>query len=307
MKLFATLRTTSCVPFTQRNLLAVLAQYPFTLFLSFVRIAYQAAILHYVKGLDVHGRPEPRAYNPLLENELVNARNPVQPKDKGTSVEGGGIGWQSEGWMEKYARIVVSDFLQRRSKEMGIQIKLVFADPFIGDVVFPREGHSVSSDAAKSLKCIVRSPRSFLVILVAPSAWHALLVGQYSERLFTVSNDEVFLEVFASHQRAMRSNDVYSRLLQQLRLLFTPHLLLQPPASMTAVTHPLDGGSLERAFVNCFVISVFYLLLLIERFIFIIFKARFVVGDEPWKMWKRSSSTFLERPKGFGVASDVPL
>ncbi|KAL5476576.1 HSP78_2 [Sanghuangporus weigelae] len=61
-------RAGSAVPLNAHNLLAAIAKYPFTLLLSFPRIAWQAFHLHYA-------RPEPRAVDAALEKKSWRDRS----------------------------------------------------------------------------------------------------------------------------------------------------------------------------------------------------------------------------------------
>ncbi len=57
----------------------------------------------------------------------------MQQDEKDARLQGGGVGWQPEGMLERYSRHLVEEFLHSRAQELDTQIKLVFADPSFGD------------------------------------------------------------------------------------------------------------------------------------------------------------------------------
>ncbi|KAI5119353.1 hypothetical protein M0805_004030, partial [Coniferiporia weirii] len=139
LKLTATLRPTSSAPLTSYGLLAALAHQPLTLLLTFPRIAYEAARLHYRRRLDVYARPEPRAVAPALEDLFSEKRNAVQRGADDALGVGGGVGWQSEGALDRYARRLTERFFDQRARELGLRITLVSTDPVYGRREFPHE------------------------------------------------------------------------------------------------------------------------------------------------------------------------
>ena len=101
--LVATLLATKSRPLTASNLLHALARQPFVLLLSLLRILYEAWILHYVKRLDVHGRPDPKPSRLAWATPPGDGERREQPSR--------GVGWQHSSWFEQYARTLVLDFL----------------------------------------------------------------------------------------------------------------------------------------------------------------------------------------------------
>ncbi|KAL5525136.1 hypothetical protein ACEPAF_9005 [Sanghuangporus sanghuang] len=275
LKLTASLRTRSAVPLNKRNLLAALVKYPFTLLLSFPRIAWQAFHLHYALKLDVYARPEPRAVDPTLESqffleEVVDDTkgkvvcNDVQRKDGELGV-GGGLGWQPEGLLERFARRRVERFLRIRASETGVKIRFVSTNPGYETQVYvpvlPNgKGESVDSEGMgmgmdtkqgeRELMILTRSARAFLLILASPSPAHALLLARDAERLLVVSDEKLFLEAFSGRSRPeFKSRDdastiintkMVQRTLQSLRKLPIPRALLHEPELLMPDILPLD-------------------------------------------------------------------
>ncbi|KAJ2932004.1 hypothetical protein H1R20_g5093, partial [Candolleomyces eurysporus] len=145
LKLTAILRPTESIPLNGSvlPLLKSLMKMPFDLLLTTARIDYQAFILHYGKPrLDVYLRPEMKwtslwrrggnrdsvrastgGNSPASVSGLTEDPSPV------TGVGGGGVKWQAEGLLERYARWKVEKFLQKRVDEVGIKVTLVPANP----------------------------------------------------------------------------------------------------------------------------------------------------------------------------------
>lgn len=292
MKLLAVLRPMDRRPFTSVHLLYVLAKYPITLFLSFPLIAYEAARLHYLKGLDVYVRPAPRAADLYVEKNLSTPSNPVQQNEKAT-LEGGGVGWQPEGTLERYTRRVVVEFLRVRAEALAMQIKLVFADPNFKTLAFTFPCSSSTSEKNATLSIFVRSPQAFLFLFIAPTPRHALALGQDSERQFSVSDEQLFMRVFEARELSSPASFL-SKLAQRIRLSAAPKRLFPSKTTVPQVHFSdLPRGSNKsigtgRELANVIILVLFCSLLYIEKYIFTIFRAKFVPGTEPWKIWTRA-------------------
>ena len=194
LKLTATLRPTQAAILTTTSLFSALAHYPFALLLSFIRIAYQAWILHYRKKLDVYARPEPAATrlgnNGKNESESVENRLPL-PDNVPRGGAGGGIGWQKEGVLEAYARRLTECFLAVRASEMSTRIILESANPTLGTKTF--------GPAATTRKLMItyRTPRVFTLLLTSPSMVLFLAAARDAERIMGVSDEAFFREVMS--------------------------------------------------------------------------------------------------------------
>ena len=99
---------------------------PFSLFLTFPRIAYEAYYLHYKRSLDVYPRPEPRAVDPDLEYQMPVKVNPVQSADEGLGI-GGSVGWQKEG--DPVLMTTFETWLKTRAIQTGITVTVQSSDP----------------------------------------------------------------------------------------------------------------------------------------------------------------------------------
>lgn len=314
LKLFASLKPTQVIPFSSRTWILALARQPFSLFLSFTRIVTHAAILHYGRKLDVYARPEPRAISPSLESMLPADRNAVQYLPDGLGV-GGGIGWQPEGLLEQYARQKVEKWIAHRVREIGATVALEASNPEYGTKVFG-EGPELDSPPGKYLRISFRSPRFFTILFTCPSAAHALLLGSGAERLFSTSDEMVFLELFSSPSPCRSSSPISHRfdprhMTQLVRLRSIPPKLRVlktrsgSPSGTVPSAHPMDT---QQSFFSALVAYgiVCWLLLVprIEYAVFTVFRARFVRGTEPWAGWERAEDILQKNATG---TKDEPI
>ncbi|KAF8760238.1 hypothetical protein RHS01_02237 [Rhizoctonia solani] len=246
VKLVALLRPTISEPLTATNLLASLAlpprrsqssgshlltaipepspapwsTLPFgaTLLLTSLRIIYQAALLHYQRGLAVFARPEPVA----------------------------GPGRE---WVEHALGGVWNVY----SPQMG---KVRNKDAHNRNEVTNKVAHSVNESPCHShfawltrkpctrISSVLSIPRTWTAILIAPTATHALEVGSRAEHWFGVSDESLFKELWDEGS----SLDGQSQIAKIVGLMRT-HLAYLPNTAKTSLTlpqppytsHPLDS------------------------------------------------------------------
>ncbi|KAJ7452110.1 hypothetical protein B0H11DRAFT_2074323 [Mycena galericulata] len=263
LKLTALLRPTSAIPLTSRSLLSALSRAPFDLFLSFARIVYVAWILHYKKRLDVFIRPEPVP---------ATWTHPFE----------GGVRWLDAGLFERYAQRQVEAFLLRRVEETGVSVTLLPADPTVATRTL---SPTVAPKDDASLTIAYLSPRVFTLLLLCPSAEHALLLGA-TERIFSASPAPLFLATFAATpQPAPSTSTTISRRQQMRSWPITSELPLPIPPR-----HVLDNHTtLFGACVSAVVVWTLLFLDRIEKWVFRAAGARPVRGLEPWKQWERAA------------------
>jgi hypothetical protein len=279
LKLTATIRPTSAVPFTTSSLLSALLKAPPALLLSMPRIIYQAWILHYRKGLDVYARPEPYFVASSTTGDEAEARI--------SAVVEGGIGWQPEGPLEAYARRRTEAFLRQRVQQIDTAISLVSANPAV-----PTKTFGSPKEAASHLVIQYMSPRFFSTLFLVPSGSHALLTASDQahgkiDRIFRVSDRALFLEVFEGQGSGPWTTT------QRLRVRPVPDLILAFPGLPIPPRHPLElqKRSLSRTCADFSVLALLVLAEWLEKWIFGLVKARFVPGDEPWGRWARAETS----------------
>ncbi|KAF8154092.1 hypothetical protein B0H34DRAFT_799993 [Crassisporium funariophilum] len=271
LKLTALLRPTSATPLTASRLVFALAQAPFSLLITFPRIAFVAWKLHYQKRLDVFLRPEP------LPGAKVRSSSPSLSKHQ-LSTPAGGVRWLNEGLLESIARRRVEEFLKQRVQETGINVTLIATDPSI-----PRLSFSSSLTTSPSLIISYLSPRIFTILFESPSAKHAFLLGE-SEGIFQPSSRDLFLSIFTPSTPSSGSS--IPGWLQRIRLRSMPRsLTLSAPNS-----HFLDGDSVLGIIQSSMLLYSFNFLSRFEKWIFQVSRARIVEGQEPWKQWDRASA-----------------
>ncbi|KAH9921126.1 uncharacterized protein B0H18DRAFT_880398 [Fomitopsis serialis] len=287
-KMTATLRATESKPLTAPNLLHYLARQPFALLSSLLRILYEAWTLHYVKRLDVYGRPDPKPIG-----EAWGGHEPVAAEGAATPLKSSrGIGWQSATWFEQYTRSRLEDFLQRRAEDIGIFITLVTGNPDEPDIVFAPKTTLPAIPKEENLTIWYLSPLFFSTLFVAPSIEHALLLGYHTERIFIPSSETLFYAVFRSGATRGLSlaKDMANgpSIVQRIRSYMLPkELLADVPAPPT---HPLDPPSAAplRWLQNLVYITTFFIQSFVEKWLYRTTRARFVPGQEPWLRWDRA-------------------
>ncbi|KZT68081.1 DUF1365-domain-containing protein [Daedalea quercina L-15889] len=287
--LTATLCATESRPLTVSNLLHYLSRQPFALLSSFLRILYEAWILHYIRRLDVFVRPDPKPAKQVWGDA-------ISPEDTRASMDRGkGVGWQPASRFELYARGLVENFFQRRADELGIHIALVAGNPNEPDMVFSPRSLPSGTSGREDLRIWYLSPLFFSTIFMAPSAELALLLGHHSERIFISSSETVFYAVFNSYPPGSTSSmeSVSTRrhlsIMQSIRCCSLPNELLDLAGTIPH-THPLDPSYVEtwNLLRHGVYISTFFAQSAVERWLYRLMKARFVPGQEPWLRWQRA-------------------
>lgn len=289
LKLMATTRAVSSDQLTPSSILSTVFRYPFTLFLTMLRITYHAGILHYVKRLDVYPRPEPRPAKATAE-EMEWSRNPVQvghgvqsdQKQPGS----GPVGWQPVGWIEGRAKERVCQVLSQRARELGVNIHLRPSNTHERPLDFPAHSKTVDANLdprgkVETLTIKYLTPLFFTHVVALPSATHVLLLSSQTEKILWTSNDALFLRVLEPPPRTKKTIG------QQLRLRYLPDKAKRIPVPPV---HPLDSSRGMNVGVIIIVLA-YYALERLERMVYLLFRARFVRGEEPWNGWERDRVT----------------
>jgi len=294
LKLTALLRPVAATPLETTAVLLALMKAPFALFLSFPRIIYQASVLHYKKRLDAFIRPEPYPASAEWKNET----------EPGHAINdtplSGGIKWQGEGLLERFARKHVEMFLRARVEETRIRVILVPANPSTPRKTFsprnfPDANQTNNESHEPSLTIYYLSPRLFTTLLLSPSAPHALLLGCTTERIFFPSSADLFVYVFSRppeyHPRQSRKLNLG----QRMRTRRIPTSLLASPDLPIPPIHPLDDIHTMAIGVitNIMVVWIILVIERIETWLFDTFNARLVPGQEPWRQWERAAAVHL--------------
>ncbi|KAG6868773.1 hypothetical protein C0993_010700 [Termitomyces sp. T159_Od127] len=209
---------------------------------------------------------------------------------------GGGVKWQGESPLERYARLRVHQFLQHRVEEVGLHVSFVSADTAVPDVTLSprvlRQG-----EPAPHLVITYLAPRFFTILLAAPSPQHALLIGSDTDRVFQVSSRELFTMAFSPSYPCPSSPTCSP--LQHLRAQKIPPSLPLPIPAL----HPLDPlfPSCVENLKHRFALHTLFFFERVERWMFFVMRARVVEGDEPWEAWTRAEKVL----KGLSEANAI--
>lgn len=280
LKLIALIDPLTSAQLTSSNLVNALAKQPLVLFTAWSKILYNAWVLHYVKRLDVFVRPDPKPAVPgWPAGEELKSLDPA-----------GGVGWQEETWTECFARRRVEAFLKKRVEELGMMVTLKPANPAIPTRHFAPANRKDLQDA-RTLVVSYLSPTLYSTFFLAPSAAHALMMGE--ENQFKVSSIELFLWVFGARRSAPCTDGLEERdgmsFTQRWRVRQIPpscNILHRIP---TPAVHPLDSTNTFTYFLT--ILTLFYTSFMdnFTRFMYASFGARFVKGQEPWsrRTWER--------------------
>lgn len=266
------------------SILRLVATYPFELFLTSVRILWQAQKLHYGKGLLVYPRPEP--IHPASASEW-NPPGLEQPR--GVKV-GHAIGWQTPSSVEALSRRIILDWAQHRADVTNRELRVEFLDGFRGPapVVFAPQG----GKPCGTVHMRTADPKLFTNLLGVPSARHYVVLAP--ELSTSISDPEGFVEFFACPQSEESSLDLLQRLAAITReasfRFFLSHSLI-PPTPDLVLPHRHWFSGLPTWWQEAqmlWVLWVTYAADLLEEMVFHLVKARFVPGREPWKIWERA-------------------
>ena len=182
---------------------------------------------------------------------------------------------------------------------MGIQIKLVYADPSFETQTFPYSSTSGSGCQCTTLSIFIRSPQAFVSLFISPTPRLALALGQESERQLTISDSGLFGAVFDVQQKTPGTIIRVGILAQYIRHYFLPETLMPSSWENIPHVHFLSVPFISESRIvrttqegrNVLALFLFYILLYVEKFVFTSLHARFVVGDEPWNIWSRVAQT----------------
>ena len=307
IKLMASMRAASVVPWSSSAILRALTKYPFALFLSLPRISWHAFILHYKKLLPIFPRPDP------FPVAFAEHDSHSQPESYHGSR---GLGWQPTSSPEKFAQERVEHFLHRRTTEAHISVTLISGDPAVPECHFSARTENAAAETKDQLTISYLSSAFFTALLECPSARHALLLGRTSTPpLFTVSSTILFLRLFGRETKAQvrtapratkpspsdkegtPAHDPQLSLAQRLRVHALPsqirirtHPQLPIPAE-----HPIDPSTHESFSAALTYARVLAFLLgrawnaRFERWLYTLSRVRFAEGQEPWSQWQRLS------------------
>lgn len=264
------------------SILWTLARWPLALLLTTPRIMYQAWWLHYDKRLLIYPRPEPGVSKAASE-----VFNPPQTDETRL---GTAIGWQGVGTGESLARRVVLEWAQEQADRTGISL-IIDAGPQRPRIeIMPTSDAARSKDDTKTVRFTSSDPKLFTNLLLAPSARHFRLLAP--ELLTQVSPNDLFDRFFGPEMPLQQ--DTVSRFNARRRTGYAYFLwshsviaptpdIIPPPNVHFSDCLPL-GSRLRVSYVLATAVMADKL----EAWIMRVVKARFIEGQEPWKIWERA-------------------
>ncbi|KAK4057059.1 hypothetical protein OIO90_001959 [Microbotryomycetes sp. JL221] len=323
-KLFASL-VGDGLPWSQQTIIASVLRWPASLLLTTPRILFQAAILHYRKWLDVFPRPEPFVAVSDKDENAVDQVNPVEFEKDGRAKEGG-VQWQEEGTFSKFARERTIEFLKARVEKMWevegrrIRIDLTPADKTMEPLSLEGKLNKQTNDSPsiEKLEMFFWTPLMFDDLFICPTPQLALELGSHTERRWTVNNKALFFDVFScdctvkaadgntsagtADLRRLRRDVVKWGLsfLDDSRQSSLPRDL--QTASTQLLMHPYDCDPQSTSSEALKRVRSQFKMTKFGYWLFVLFRARFVKGTEPWLEWCRlvdkRQGEDVERAKG---------
>ncbi|KDN41982.1 hypothetical protein K437DRAFT_249268 [Tilletiaria anomala UBC 951] len=320
-------------PLCTTNLLFALAKQPFSLFLTFPRILYEAGKLHFRYRLDAFGRPDmqeplsassaaPRATEwngvgwPPSLNPVEQHRGAVASNIRTETLKGG-ILWPEASGAEKACKARVLAFVQKRVQlDPSLSIRVVSADPSEPPILVA--GSSSTAEREDQLTISIRSFAFYTDMLLWPDAETALLVGSITARRWGVNDQGAFKRFFRSLTpggalSAAAAGQTKASASQRVRQRFwkwalgcANHLSERQRAAFEA--------RVQQNKQHCWTLWQIMLASKAEKWVFEKVGARYVLGTEPWLELGRAlllQSESQGEGKGVGPLcgsdSDVPL
>ncbi|CDU24946.1 uncharacterized protein SPSC_04779 [Sporisorium scitamineum] len=294
--------TRRCVrPLTSATLYAALLRQPFDLFLTFFRILYQAAKLHFVKRLDAFGRPdmvqacETHSAQGFDGVGLPPALNRIQPhRVRATNGGGGGDGglvYPEPGWAERVAKEYVKGVLERRVDELenegeGWTVEVISTAPADSGLQIGR--------GERKLVLYTRSYGVY-VDLMTYALRLALLLGSIVSRRWGVNSLDAYNSFFP-HQTSTTG-------IRQRHFEFLLHSASHNPTQATQLlrsydieTTPSSSGKKQGDSWRVTVaLWMGYMAAVAEKKVFGWLGARYVAGTEPWLQLERGLEYIASR------------
>ncbi|PWN24645.1 hypothetical protein BDZ90DRAFT_234915 [Jaminaea rosea] len=308
-------------PLTASHLLSRLARQPLDLVLTFARIAWQAAKLHYGRPrLDVYNKPEP---------SVVSARRGNGDGEKGSSrtLRGkafDGIGWppslnatqlEREGQQGSpgnegngalfWPSPTSSDEEGKRRfvalvRRCTVPVRLLYPDGSTEDLP------CTDNTTGKMLDIFLLSPAFFSDLLLYRTPQLALLMGSRVGRRWGVSDTRLYEEVFASAAEGMdtKADSAPCWQLKAARWARYRHERWARRLASDSSPSSTHENQLDIVLPPTFNLfwSVYtqHLALALQEIVFRWLKARYVPGTEPWYEWRQGVALLEEKEEEGG-------
>lgn len=286
-------------PLSPATLYAALLRQPIDLFLTFARILYQAAKLHFGKRLDAFGRPDMVQSSEHTTEQtydgvgLPPALNPIQPHRHASvgqaASRAAGLLYAPAGWTQVVAKEYVAGLLQRRVDELQIQcqqrwtVEVRSTDPADPGLHIAASLAEIGGEE-KLLVLYTRSHSVYTDLMSYQPPRLALLLGSIVGRRWGVNSVQLFDQFFA-HAQCLPTNGVRKR---HLDLLLSPQADPRKAIEQLhsfAISCAPPSSTAQSASEGCKVWLALWIGLVAataEKHVFGWLGARYVKGTEPW-------------------------
>lgn len=319
------------IPLTSRNLLLSLSRQPFDLSLTFIRIVWQAAKLHYSKKLDVFGKPDMTIRGalkdaapktnvdvgdwdgigwPISSNATQierTSRNPTDIDSDSLPVNGS-LYWPEPTFIDEAFR---DRFLRVARRSRSISLRLISSNGHIETVPSMEE-------TVLELKIYMMSPTFYTDVHLYSYSQLAVLMGSQIGRRWGVNDVELFHRFFRELQLPIAGQSDQKQL-NQIRTIRRNHYkwahglagvssptldTFLKPVARSEETSVLD---LAEPYTSNEVwsLQLTHWTAIAGEKVFRWVRARYTKGTEPWLEWHRGLELHHRASQGTNTNSAV--
>lgn len=294
-------------PLSSATLYVALMRQPIDLFMTFVRILWEAGKLHFVKKLDAFGRPdmvqlsEPASDTSYDGIGLPPPTNRIQPhRQKGSNAEDASVGlvYPEAGWAENVAKEYVKGLIERRVKELEDgkgekwEVWVESTDP--ADLGIHVQGQGEGGGKERKLTLYTRSHGVYVDLMTYTPPRLALLLGSIVGRRWGVSSIADFDAFFPPTRALARSRQVEFLLSSSTYDRTQGLALLEAFGIPTSSPTEAQAGEKKKTWRVKTALGMGYAAAVAEKKVFGWLGARYVKGTEPWLELDRGLR-YLER------------
>ncbi|CAO1624685.1 unnamed protein product [Parajaminaea phylloscopi] len=303
---------------TAGHLMGALSRQPLDLLLTFVRIAWQAAKLHYGRPrLDVYNKPE---LSVASSRALANGAPSTVASSEQSLPAFDGIGWPPSENSTQLERLLSTSPRAAEATEISDRNgSLMWSEPSASDSEAKRRFERMVKASRTAVRLVssagtdetivpLREPTATLTIfLLTPSFYSdvllyaharlALLLGSRVGRRWGVSDAELFVRLFEDPE----PSDVCAERQRSLRARAAVWVRERHARWANALAHPhslgddviTDASQLDVALPPSWslVVSLWtlHIGMVLQELAFRVLRARYVPGTEPWMEWRRGA------------------
>lgn len=229
------------------------------------------------------------------------------PEQDGEGV-GAAVGWKSESWGERTSKRLVETWVTQRAEQLEIGVEVIFRDQRPAFRVGRKS--SGSEPRSEPLAITTADPKFYTHLLGAPSSKHFLILAK--ETLTDISSPEVFSNFFSPAVAPSSSKDARSIPARAAAVIRSTHLrflwshsriaptpdLVHPPDNHFINSRPDGQRSLWTDTLVLAVVLQGSLADVAEEWVMRMFGARFLDGQEPWRVGERAlRRTYMDERK----------